>query len=164
MTPAAQAVTIPAARPISGFRLHPRLCWPGVITQMDLAPAKVPEGEIVWEVTAGTSGRLVGDRNEWLPAVQAALRKLGMVRLSLMRSESWQPAHRWSAVFGRVRSRLETVFGHLTDRCRVKRVWTRDLWHVRNRLLRMVLMHKPRQGWFTYPGSDTDRWQPPFGP
>ena len=59
-----------------------RLCWPGVITQMDLAPANVHEGEIVWEVTAGTSGRLVGDRNYWLPAVQAALRKVGIVQAS----------------------------------------------------------------------------------
>jgi len=40
------------------------------------------EGEIVWEVTAGTSGRLVGDRNYWLPAVQAALRKVGIVQAS----------------------------------------------------------------------------------
>jgi len=36
-----------------GFRLHLRLCWPGVITQMYLAPANVHEGEIVWDLTAG---------------------------------------------------------------------------------------------------------------
>ncbi|MGZ3644261.1 MAG: IS982 family transposase, partial [Ktedonobacteraceae bacterium] len=33
------------------------------------------------------------------------------------------------------------VFGQLTDRCGAKRVWSRDVWHLRNRLLRMVLMH-----------------------
>jgi hypothetical protein len=36
---------------------------------------------------------------------------------------------------GRVRYRIETVFGQLTDRCLLKRVWARDLWHVRNRRL-----------------------------
>jgi hypothetical protein len=41
-----------------GFRLHMRLCWPGVITQMFLAPAHMSEDEIVWDVTAGTSGLL----------------------------------------------------------------------------------------------------------
>jgi len=48
---------------------------------------------------------------------------------------------RWSALLSRVRYRLDTVFGQLVDRCDVKRVWARDLWHLRNRLLRMVLMH-----------------------
>lgn len=57
-----------------GFRLHMRLCWPGVITQMCLAPANVHEGEVVWDLMADTSGLLLGDRNYWLPTLQAALR------------------------------------------------------------------------------------------
>ena len=61
-----------------GFRLHLRLCWPGVITQMYLAQALVHEGEVVWDLTAGTSGRLVGDRY-WFPTLQAALRNVGVV-------------------------------------------------------------------------------------
>jgi hypothetical protein len=124
-----------------GFRLHMRLCWPGVITQMYLAPANVSEGEVVWEVTAGTTGLLLGDRNYWLPNVQVGLRKLGVVLLAPFRKASSQPAHSWSPVLGRVRYRIDTVFGQLTDRCGVKRVWARDLWHLRNRLLRMVLTH-----------------------
>ncbi len=114
MTPASTGCDHTCRQTFSGFRLHMRLCWPGVITQMYLAPANVHEGEIVWEVTAGTSGRLVGDRNYWLPAVQAALRKVGIVRLSPIRSASEQPAHSWSAVLGRVRYRIDTVFGQLT--------------------------------------------------
>jgi len=124
-----------------GFRLHMRLCWPGVITQMYLAPANEHEGEVVWDLTAGTTGLLLGDRNYWLPTVQAALRKIGVVLLAPFRKASSQPAHSWSSVLGRVRYRIDTVFGQLTDRCGVKRVWARDLWHLRNRLLRMVLMH-----------------------
>jgi hypothetical protein len=119
-------------------------CWPGVITQMVLAPANVSEGEVVWDVTVGTSGLLLGDRNYWLPTVQAALRKVGVVLLAPFRKASSQPAHRWSPVLGRVRYRIDTVFGQLTDRCRAKRVWARDVWHLRNpllRLLRMLLMH-----------------------
>lgn len=124
-----------------GYRLHMRLCWPGVITQMFLAPANVHEGEIVWDLTAGTTGLLLGDRNYWLPDLQAALRKAGVVLQAPFRKAAGQPAHSWSAVLGRVRYRIDTVFGQLTDRCAVKRVWARDLWHLRNRLLRMVLMH-----------------------
>ncbi len=124
-----------------GFRLHLRLCWPSVITQMYLAPANVHEGEIVWDLTAGTTGLLLGDRNYWLPDLQAALRKVGIVLLAPFRKASSQPTHSWSAVLGRVRYRIDTVFGQLTDRCGAKRVWARDLWHLRNRVLRMVLMH-----------------------
>jgi hypothetical protein len=118
-----------------GFRLHMRLCWPGVITQMYLAPANVSESEVVWDVTAGTSGLLLGDRNDWLPTVQAALRQVGVVLLAPFRKASSQPTHSWSAVLGRVRYRIDTVFGQLTDRCGAKRVWARDLWHLRNRRL-----------------------------
>jgi len=124
-----------------GFRLHMRLCWPGVITQMYLAPANVHEGEIVWDLTAGTSGLLLGDRNYWLPTRHSALRKVGVVLQAPFRKASGQPAHSWSPVLGRVRYRIDTVFGQLTDRCGAKRVWARDVWHLRNRLLRMVLMH-----------------------
>lgn len=48
---------------------------------------------------------------------------------------------RASPVLGRVRYRIDTVFGQLIDRCQAKRVWARDRWHLCNRLLRMVLMH-----------------------
>ena len=124
-----------------GFRLHLRLCCPGVITQMYLAPANVHEGEIVWDLTAGTSGLPLGDRNYWLPTLQAALRKVGVFLLAPFRKSSSQPAHSWSPVLGRVRYRIDTVFGQLTDRCGAKLVWAGDLWHLRNPLLRMVLMH-----------------------
>jgi hypothetical protein len=124
-----------------GFRLHLRLCWPGVITQMYLAPANVHEGEVVRNLTTDTSGLLLGDRNYWLPTLQAALRKVGMVLQAPFRKASTQPTRSWSPVLGRVRYRIDTVFGQLTDRYGAKRVWARDLWHLRNRLLRMALMH-----------------------
>jgi hypothetical protein len=42
---------------------------------------------------------------------------------------------------GRVRYLIDTVFSQLTDRCQIKRVWARDLWHLRNPLLRFILMY-----------------------
>lgn len=108
---------------------------------MDLAPANVPEGELVWDLMAGTNGLLLGDRNDWLPTLQAALRTVGVVLHAPFRKASAQPAHSWSPVLGRVRYRIDTVFGQLTDRCGAKRLWARDVGHLRNRLLRRVLMH-----------------------
>jgi hypothetical protein len=75
-----------------GFRLHLRLCWPGVMTQMYLAQALVHEGEVVWDLTAGTSVLLLGDRNYWLPTRHSALRKVGVVLQAPFRKASSQPA------------------------------------------------------------------------
>jgi hypothetical protein len=106
-----------------------------------LAQALVHKGEVVWDLTADTSGLLLGDRNYWLPTLQAALRKVGVILQAPFRKASSQPARSWSPVLGRVRYRIDTVFGQLTDHCGAKRVWAVDLWHLRNRLLRMVLMN-----------------------
>ena len=124
-----------------GFRLHARVCWPGVITQMQLTPANLHEGDVVLDLTEGTRGLLLGDRNYWLPKLKQALSRRGICLVTPFRSAKHAPAHRWSRVLGRVRYWTDTVFGQLVERCGAKRVWARDLWHERNRLLRMVLMH-----------------------
>ena len=61
----------------SGFRLHAQLSWPGVLTRVFLAPANASDGEIVPHVLEGTTGVVLGDRNSWLPDVQAFLRTKG---------------------------------------------------------------------------------------
>jgi hypothetical protein len=72
----------------------------------------------------------------------ARVRAKGVVLLApFRRASSPKSKATESSVLGRVRYRIDTVFGQLTDRCNLKRVWTRDLWHLRNRLLRMILMH-----------------------
>lgn len=124
-----------------GFRLPARVCWPGVMTQMQLTPANLHEGEVVLDLTEGSTGLLLGDRNYWLPSLKQALRKRRICLVTPFRCAKRAPAHSWSRVLGRVRYWIDTVFGQLVERCQAKRVWARDLWHERNRLLRMVLMH-----------------------
>src|SRR5260370_19899394 len=126
-----------------GFRLHLRLCWPGVITQMYLAPANVHEGEVVWDLTADTSGLLLGDRNYWLPTLQAALRKVGVVLQAPFRKASTQPTHSWSPVLGRVRYRIDTVLGAMTGPLGAKPGWAPDLVHLRNSLPRLGPLPTP---------------------
>jgi hypothetical protein len=64
---------------------------------------------------------------------------LGVVgAVSLGKRHPWP---RWSTQLSRLRYRIDIVFGQLVDRCAVKRVWARDLWHLSSRLLRKVLMH-----------------------
>ncbi len=124
-----------------GFRLYARICWPGVITRIELVPANIHEGEAALDLTPGTTGLLLGDRNYWLPKLKALLRQAGITLLTPFRSAKHAPPGSWSPVLGRIRYRIDTVFGQLVDRCHAKRVWARDRWHLCNRLLRMVLMH-----------------------
>lgn len=125
-----------------GFRLHLRLGWPGVITHAFLAPANETDGEMAPIVLEGTQGLALGDRAYWVPDIQASLRKDGIVLQAPFRTaHAPQAAAYQSSVLGQVRYRIDTVFGQLTDRCHLKRVWARDLWHLRNRLLRAILMH-----------------------
>lgn len=125
-----------------GFRLHLRLGWPGVITHVFLAPANESDGEIAPVLLEETQGLVLGDRNSWLPDMQASLRTKGVVLQAPFRNahSPQAPAYQ-SSVLGQVRYRIDTVFGQLTDRCRLKRVWARDLWHLRNYIVRVLLMH-----------------------
>jgi hypothetical protein len=125
----------------SGLRVHVRLEWPGVITRFGIAAANVHELAALPALAEATCGTLVGDRNYWAPAVAAEWRQFGVELLAPYRTAKHDPSPRWSARLSRVRYRIDTVFGHLVDRCNVKRVWARDLWHLATRLLRKVLMH-----------------------
>ncbi len=128
-----------------GFRLHLRLGWPGVITHAFLAPANEADGELAPVVLEGTQGLVVGDRNYWLPDVQASLRTKGIVlQAPFRKAHSPQAPAYQSSVLGQVRYRIDPVFGQLTDRCKLKRVWAQEVWHLRNRLLRALLMHPLR--------------------
>ena len=125
-----------------GFRLHAQLSWPGLLTRVFLAPANEADGEIAPILLEDTTGVVLGDRNYWLPDLQAFLRTKGIVLQAPFRqAHSPKAAAYQSPVLGRVRYLIDTVFGQLTDRCQMKRVWARDLWHLRNRLLRFILMH-----------------------
>ena len=105
-----------------GFRVHMRLCWPGVITRVALAPANVHELAVVPELAERTAGWLVGDRNYWKPRLTAELRQGGVALLAPFRWASRDPRPGFAAVVSRLRYRIDTVFGQLVDRCAVKRV------------------------------------------
>jgi hypothetical protein len=113
-----------------GLRVHVRLEWPGVITRFCVAPANVHELAVLPALAERTQGILVGDRNYWSPAAAAERRQHSVEVLAPYRSAKRDPDPRWSAQLSRVSYRIDTVFGQLVDRCAIKRVWARDLWHL----------------------------------
>lgn len=125
-----------------GFRVHMRVCWPGVIiTRFSVAPANAHELGVLPELAESTSGLIVGDRNYHSPKTAEQLRRMGVELLAPYSSKKRDPAPRRSAYLSRLRYRIDTVFSQLTGRYCVKRVWARDTWHLTSRLLRKVLSH-----------------------
>jgi hypothetical protein len=124
-----------------GFRVHMRVCWPGVITRFSVAPANAHELSVVSEVVEYTSGIVVGDRNYHSPKTKEELAQMGIELLAPYSSKKRDRAPRRGALLSRFRYRIDTVFSQLVGRYSIKRVWARDLWHLASRLLRKVLSH-----------------------
>ncbi len=125
-----------------GFRVHVRVCWPGVITGFSVAPADAHELSVVPELVESTRGVAVGDRNYWSPeAEEEVARSMGVELRAPYRSKKRDPAPHRSAYLSRLRYRIDTVFSQLTGRYSIKRVWAKDPWHLASRLLRKVLSH-----------------------
>lgn len=124
-----------------GLRLPVRLCWPGVLARCCLAPANVSEPAALPHLLEGTGGLAGGDRNYGGPQLAADAAQLGGALLAPSHHVAGDPAPQRSAVLSRVRYRIDTVFGQLTERFAVKRVWAQDPWHLANRLLRKRLAH-----------------------
>jgi len=124
-----------------GFRMHVRVCWPGVITRLSVAPANAHELSVLPEIAEGTSGLIVGDRNYHSPKTGEELAGMGVKLLAPYSSRKRDPTPKRSAFLSRLRYRIDTVFSQLTERYSVKRVWARDMWHLASRLLRKVLSH-----------------------
>ena len=123
-----------------GLRAHLRVCYPGVIVTLQLAPAIVHDTHIVEDLTEQTSGALLADRNYWSPPLMQRLAQQG-VSLSAPSKSAKRQSSPYPYGLTNLRRRIETVIGQLTERYPAKRVWARDLWHLSSRWLRMILSH-----------------------
>ncbi len=124
-----------------GFRAHFRVCWPGVVTAISLAPANVAEPDLVPEVAAGTTGLLLGDRNYWNPRLRHDLGSRGLALVAPFRKRSRDPDPTGSRRLNRLRWRIETVAGQFVERYHLKPLRARDAWHLTARIARKVLSH-----------------------
>lgn len=124
-----------------GFRHHLRLCWPGVVRAVSVAPANVHDTDVVPELVEGATGQVIGDRNYWDPTLSAELAPAGIMLLAPFKKRASDPDPAGSRLLGRVRWRIETVAAQLVERYHLKRIWARDAWHLTSRVLRKVLSH-----------------------
>jgi hypothetical protein len=74
-----------------GFRVHVRVCWPGVITRISVAPANAHELSLLPELVEHTRGVVIGDRNYWSPPVREELAGRGVELAAPYRTKSATP-------------------------------------------------------------------------
>lgn len=124
-----------------GFRWHVKINWPGVITEVGLAPANVSDTAMAPDVLEGACGWALGDRNYWSPSLQERCRQQGLALLTPPKTRSLDERFPWSKWLTQKRRRIETVIGQLVGRFQAKRTWARDLGHLLSRVFRKVLSH-----------------------
>ena len=61
-----------------GFRVHMRVCWPGLITRFSIASANAHELSVLPELAESTSGLLLGDRNYHSPKTKEELAQMSV--------------------------------------------------------------------------------------
>src|ERR671911_2993065 len=88
-----------------GFRVHMRVCWPGVITRLSVAPANAHELSVVPELTERTAGLLIGDRNYHSPKTKEELAGWGVELLAPYSSKKRDLTPKRSALLSRFRYR-----------------------------------------------------------
>jgi hypothetical protein len=123
-----------------GLRAHLRVCWPGVIVEVDLAPANVHDLRLAEELLEDAEGWALGDRNYWSPELAERLGEEGLSLLAPYKSKKREEKP-WPSWLVQKRRRIETVVSQITERYRAKRVWARDRWHLTSRFMRKVLSH-----------------------
>jgi DDE family transposase len=124
-----------------GFRHHLRICWPGLLTAVSVAPANIHDRDLVPELVAGAVGQVLGDRNYWDPKLMAELVPAGITLRAPFKKRASDPDPLGSRVLTQVRWRIETVASQLVERYHLKRLWARDAWHLTSRVLRKILSH-----------------------
>lgn len=123
-----------------GLRAHVRLAWPGILVNCTLAPADIHDTEGAAELLENVSGFTLADRNYWKPELFEQLKAHKLWLLAPYKSAK-REKHPWPRRLTHARYRIETVFGQLVERFRIKRVWARDLWHLTSRWMRKFLSH-----------------------
>lgn len=126
-----------------GFRAHSRIAWPGVIVSASPAPANEHDRWVVEDdlLDGFGGGWLVGNTNYHSPNLAEALAPCSIDLVAPKRTNKKWEEHPWPGWLVNLRRRIETVASQLVERYRIKRVRTRDVWHLTSRFWRKILSH-----------------------
>jgi len=108
-----------------------------------VSPANGNEREALWEIVGHTSGLYLADKGYLGEALKNALMKEQGIDLQTPLRGNMKDPRPVQAVklMTRIRRRIETVIGQLTERFHIEKVRARDRWHLTSRKARKILAH-----------------------
>ena len=125
-----------------GLHGHLLITIDGVITAWTVTSATGDEREVLWELTAGVHGWVMGDKGDLSAFVQEELATAGIELQTPLRANMTDPRPQWAVQqLTRTRRLVETVIGQLTAQFHLEKIWARDAWHLTSRIARKVLAH-----------------------
>jgi hypothetical protein len=124
-----------------GFEGHIIISFQGLIVGYTLTAASVDERDALWDMTKAIRGVLFGDKGYIRPLLKTELAAQEELQLEtpLRKNMNDTRDRQYVKCMNKVRRRIETVIGQLSERFGIERVWARDLWHLTNRLTRKFL-------------------------
>lgn len=127
-----------------GFKGHLRTTASGLIARFTLTPANIDERDAAWDLTDGaaTASWWFGDKGYISAWFNSQLKNYGINLDTPVRSNMVDTCeHDERSLRSRVRRRIETVIGQLTERFHLAKVRARDLFHLTGRIERKLLAH-----------------------
>ena len=126
-----------------GFEGHIIISLQGQIVGYTLTSASVDERDALWDMAKAIRGVLFGDKGYIRPLLKTELAAQEEIWLETpLRKNMVDTRDRlYVKCMNKVRRRIETVIGQLSEHFGIERVWARDLWHLTNRLTRKFLAH-----------------------
>jgi hypothetical protein len=125
-----------------GFHGHVVINSIGVITAATFTAANIDERDVCPELVEKLRGLLLGDKGFIRPELQAELKSQGLNLQTPVRDnmKEGRPEKFLKWMVG-TRRLVETVIGQLSERFKIEKVRTRDLWHYFSRFWRKLLAH-----------------------
>jgi len=125
-----------------GFHGHLVVSMAGVVTSFELTAANVDERDVLPQTAKDLFGLMVGDKGLIRPQLKQDLAFQGLdLETPLRRNMQDHRDPKAVTRLMRVRRRIETVIGQLTERFHIEKVRARDLWHLCHRIGRKLLAH-----------------------
>ncbi len=116
------------------------MCWPGIIVDVDLAPANAHDLHLAEELLEEAKGRAFGGQEllKRRPHRETRRQRVTFAGPLQVQEKRRVPL---AALVDAKETLVETVISQLVERYNPKKVWARDRWHLTTRFLRKVLSH-----------------------
>lgn len=125
-----------------GFQGHLLVEARGIPVGFTLTAANVDERDAAYDMLGTISGLLLGDKGYIRPEFKADCQELGIdLQTPLRKNMQDERPKSFVKLVLRVRRRIETVIGQLTERFEIEKCRCRDRWHMTSRIARKLLAH-----------------------